>query len=497
MNGPLRSALTLVSGLLLLLLQGCGEHPLKPENASARSPASVEDRATQVTTSPPAAGPELSPSPPRAATSDLWASLRGQFSLGQCQCAEVAREVQWLRANPGIFKRLGENGAPFLQFVASEITTKQLPGELVFLPMLESGYDPAVRSPHGAAGLWQFMGDTGQKFGLALTPWYDGRLDVTQSTVAALGYLQTLADRFDGDWLLALAAYNVGWGALDRTIKQHTRGATRPNVWSLPLRRETRQLVARVLAMAEIIRDPARYGITLPPVDNQPYFSRLTLQKPTDLRQFANRLGVPTKEFTRLNAGWRRAHTGPNHPAKILIPVANATAALALADTLLPSPIPALAATAVSAATTTKKHAVAEQVHRVGAGDSLWTVARHYDLHVAQLARANGMKPTTPLKVGQIIKLGPAPAQSVASPIASRALVAEHPARKTTATPRTAAKTVVAARQTTHYQVRAGDSLWTISRQFKVSVDELLTWNSLKSAQELQPGQKIVIHRAT
>ena len=497
MNGLLRPALTLMSGLLLLLLQGCGEHLLKPENASARPPASVEDHATPATTSPPAAVPALSPSPPRAATSDLWASLRGQFSLGQCQCAEVAREVQWLRANPGIFKRLGENGAPFLQFVASEITTKQLPGELALLPMLESGYDPSIRSPYGAAGLWQFMGDTGRKFGLTQTPWYDGRLDVTQSTGAALGYLQTLADRFDGDWLLALAAYNVGWGALDRTIKQHTRGATKPNLWSLPLRRGTRQLVARVLAMAEIIRDPARYGITLPPVDNQPYFTRLTLQKPTDLRQFADRLGVPKKEFTRLNAGWRRAHTGPNHPAKILIPVANATAALALADTLSPSPIPALAAAAVSAPTTSGKHAGAEQVHRVRAGESLWTVARHYDLHVAQLARANGLKPTTPLKIGQIIKLGPAPARPAASPIAARTLVAKHPASTTAATPRTATKTVVAARQTTHYQVRAGDSLWTISRQFKVSVDELLTWNSLKSTKELQPGQKIVIYRAT
>ena len=497
MNGLLRPALTLVSGLLLLLLQGCGEHRLKPENASTRPPASVEDRTPQAATSPPVAAPALSPTPPRVATSDLWASLRGQFSLGPCQCAEVAREVQWLRANPRIFERLGSNGAPFLQFVASEIATQQLPGELALLPMLESGYDPAVKSPYGAAGLWQFMGATGQKFGLTQTPWYDGRLDVTQSTAAALRYLQTLAERFDGDWPLALAAYNVGWGALDRTIKQHARGATRPNLWSLPLRRETRQLVARVLAMAEIIRDPARYGITLPPVDNQPYFTQLTLQKPTDLRQFADRLGVPTKEFTRLNAGWRRAHTGPNYPAKILIPVAKATAALALAETLLPSPIPALAAAAVRAPTTTKKHAVAEQVHRVRAGDSLWTLARHYDRHVAQLARANGLKPTTPLKIGQIIKLGPAPTQPAASPIAVKGLVAAHPVSKTAATPRTVTKTVVAARKTTHYQVRAGDSLWTISRQFKVSVDELLTWNGLKSTKELQPGQKIVIHRAT
>ncbi|MSQ66582.1 MAG: LysM peptidoglycan-binding domain-containing protein [Gammaproteobacteria bacterium] len=480
MNGFLRPALTLASGLIILLLVGCGTDRLKPASLRPQLPSPVEDRVAPTSTAPSTA--------PKPASTDLWASLQGQFSLGQAQRPEVVREVQWLRANPRWLERLGTTGAPFLQFVASEIAAQKLPGELALLPMLESGYNPTVRSRYGAAGLWQFMAGTGKTFGLTQTPWHDGRLDVTQSTAAAIDYLQTLATRFDGDWLLAIAGYNVGSGALERMLASSARGGARPSVWALPLRRETRQLLARVLAMAEVIRAPARYGIRLPPVDNRPYFARLAVKQPTDLRQFATRIGVPEPEFIRLNAGWRRAHTGPEQPATILIPVAQAAAALALAETLPPSPIPALAR---AVPPKTAHQAVAEQVHRVRAGESLWTIARHYDLHVEQLARANGLQPKTPLKVGQTMKIsGGRPPALAAHTSAHRVAAAQPTAPK-------AAKTARDSHRITHYRVRAGDTLWTISRQFKVSVDQLLAWNALRRSHALQPGQDLVVHRST
>jgi membrane-bound lytic murein transglycosylase D len=453
-----------------LMLSACSEGLLKGSEQARKVTAPVESRPVQRPEGN-APRPVAKPHNPAAAsvadTDDVWVSLRTQFSLTASERPEVARELKWLRENPKYLARVANNAQPFIFHVTSELEKRDLPGELALLPVIESGYDPSVKSPYGAAGLWQFMSGTSNKLGLELNAWYDGRLDVVQSTDAALQYLQTLQQRFGGDWLLAVAAYNAGWGTIERAVAKQRRNNRKVDVWSLDISAETRSMVARLLALSEVVRNPGRYGVTLPEQASAAHFAAVELKRPTDLRQFAQQLNLPANDFRLLNAGWRRGHTGPAPNPRVLVPLSSLEAAQQLAATLPASPIPKLAPDAKP-----RPIVVATgPAYAVKRGDSLWTIARKHQLNVDKLAALNGLKANSKLKPGQRIVLteGPAPKSKVGK---AQRQVAAAPKR---------------------YKVRQGDSLWTISRQFKVSVDQLLTWNRLKRKQELQPGQEIVV----
>ena len=413
-------------------------------------------------------------------SNDLWSELPSLFMFDASSRAEVAKEIEWLANNPKYVERVSLNAAPFLHFVVQEIRARKLPGELALLPILESGYDATARSPYGAAGLWQFMGGTGDTMGLAVTPWFDGRVDVEKSTRAALDYLATLQQQLGGDWLLALSAYNLGWGTVERSLASQRRKGKSLDFWSLDGLRPSRPLVARLLALAAVLRDRERYGIRFLPIPNRPFFARVELSKPTDLAALAGQLEVDSDLFRRLNPGWRRGHTGPTREATVLVPMEHLDASRRIVATLPASPIPALPPPGrpkgkASSVASGKNPADARELHRVQDGDSLWTIAAAHDTSVENLLKANpGITRKTVLALGQSLRL---------------------PA----ATPRTAARATAArdAAKSRHYQVKAGDSLWTIARQFKVSVEDLLAWNGLKRDAQLKLGQDLVVSPAS
>lgn len=450
-----------------LTLAACSGALLTPQKPTPRQPAPVENHVADATPAQPEATrpPKAVPPEATAPQTDLWQHLPSQFSLDAAARPEVRRELDWLEANPKYVSRMAANAAPYLHYVAGELARRQLPGELALLPIIESGYNPSVRSPYGAAGLWQFMGGTSNKLGLGLTPWFDGRLDVVLSTDAALQYLAALQKRFDGDWLLAIAAYNAGWGTIERALVKQRRNNRPLDVWSLDVSRETRALVARLLALAIVVREPAHHGLTLPPLPNTSFFTTVSLSAPADLRQFARQLGIEADEFQQLNPGWRRGHTGPIVHADLLVPVDKATAARELASRLPPSPVPTLVAESP------RKPSPKGKTHTVKRGDSLWTIARRYGLNVRQLATANGLEASSTLRPGQRIALPASAAKAVAAASAQS---------RPRSTPQ-------------QYTVRNGDSLWTIARQFQVTVKDLKRWNRLKPNQHLQPGQRIVV----
>ena len=127
--------------------------------------------------------------------------------------------------------------------------------------MVESAYEPFAYSPSRAAGLWQFIPATGVRFGLKEDWWYDGRRDVVESTRAALDYLQALHDQFDGDWLLAIAAYNVGEAWVQRSIDYNRAHGLPSDFWHLNLPAETRAYVPKLLALKRLMAEPERYGM--------------------------------------------------------------------------------------------------------------------------------------------------------------------------------------------------------------------------------------------
>ena len=154
-----------------------------------------------------------------------------------------------------------------------------MPLELALLPVVESAFNPVAYSRARASGLWQFIPGTGRRYDLKQNWYYDGRRDVVAATTAALDYLQFLAEEFDGDWLLAVAAYNCGEANIARAVKKNRAAGKPTDFFSLKLPRETRAYVPKLLAMRRIVHDPAAHGLEFAPIANQPYFAQIDVAR--------------------------------------------------------------------------------------------------------------------------------------------------------------------------------------------------------------------------
>ena len=166
-------------------------------------------------------------------TPNVWDVLRQQFSLNhEVTQPEVQNQIRWLVAHPSYIQKLARQSEPYIYHIVTEIKKRKLPGELALIPMIESSYDPFAYSGAGAAGLWQLMPGTGTDLGLKQDWWYDGRRSIGPSTNAALTYLAYLHNFFNGDWVLAFAAYDSGEGTMARIIKNS--GQTGPKIRFCP-----------------------------------------------------------------------------------------------------------------------------------------------------------------------------------------------------------------------------------------------------------------------
>lgn len=172
----------------------------------------------------------------------------------------IEAERTYLLAHKTYLERRLAEVQPLIRQIAREVDRRNLPSILILLPFIESGYRLDVVSTAGAAGLWQLMPQTAQRYGVPFSQGFDGRHSLPLSTEAALTYLSWLHEQFEGDWLLALAAYNAGEGRIQQ--KQLESGER--SYWRLPLVEETRRYVPRLLALAELLQQPQRYGLVLP-----------------------------------------------------------------------------------------------------------------------------------------------------------------------------------------------------------------------------------------
>jgi membrane-bound lytic murein transglycosylase D len=302
---------------------------------------------------------------------NLWTGLRSGFALPAGRSGPVQAQLDRFARNPGNVERIMQRGTPYLYHILSEINQRGLPTELALLPAVESAFDPFAQSPRGAAGLWQFMPRTASGLGLKQDAWYDGRRDVIAATAAALDYLTQLQQRFDGDWLLALAAYNAGPTRVQRAIRYNRKHGKPVDFWHLQLPRETRDYVPRLLALRTLITTPAIYGLTLPAVVDSPYFSVLDSGGSLDLAVAARLAGVSVDEIRRLNPALTRQTVRRGDSDRLLIPATRA------------------------ATFRTQLAGLAEQQrvhwvrHHIRAGDTLSSIARRYRIGVARLREFN------------------------------------------------------------------------------------------------------------
>ncbi len=473
---------------------------------------------------------EAQPVLPEAET-DLWQRLRDDFRLHGYDHARVTPHLEWYARHGDYLERVTKRAEPFLHLIVEEVERRGMPGEIALLPIVESAFQPFAYSHGRAAGIWQFIPGTGRRYGLKQNWWYDGRRDVLAATNAALDYLQNLHDQFDGDWLLALAAYNSGEGTVQHAIERNRRKGLPTTFWYLDLPRETESYAPKLLAIAAIVAEPEKYGVSLAPIANEPQLAVIDVGGQIDLALAADMAGLSIEDLYSLNPGFNRWATDPDGPHRLLIPVdckdefeqrlaelpegqrlhweryriRSGDSLIAIAQHYRTTPAVLRRVNDLSGNTIVAgKHLLipvasksftqytlaAEQrrqslharsndgrkvTHVVGHGDTFWDIARQYKVSVRKLASWNGMAPRDVLHPGQKLVLW-------VTGNSGRGSRSAH------------ALPVAATVRSIHYTVRRGDSLSRIASRFRVSVDQLRRWNGLSKGHYLQPGQRLTLY---
>src|SRR6202023_3413566 len=187
---------------------------------------------------------------------DLFDRMRAGFKLDDVERVAVEQQLNWFALHPDYLERAFGRAELYMYHIVTELEARGMPLEIALLPVVESAFEPYAYSRARASGLWQFIPDTGSRFGLKQDWWYDGRRDIVESTRAALDYLQALHDEFNGDWLLAIAAYNCGEMAVERAVDLNRAAGQPLDFWSLKLPKETQAYVPKLLAMRRLVSDP-------------------------------------------------------------------------------------------------------------------------------------------------------------------------------------------------------------------------------------------------
>ena len=454
-----------------VLLAACAIAPTPRQTATEApaDPASSGDKIGEMASLPgtggtllasalPVTGIEIENLPP----ANLWVALRADFSLPrQPDKQRIQVQRNWYIKHPNYIDRVAERAERYAWHIHQTLVERNMPAEIALLPIVESAYDPFAYSHGRAAGLWQFIPGTGKRFKLKQDWWYDGRRDVVDSTRAALDYLQYLHKHFDNDWLLALAAYNSGEGTVAKAVRKNRKAGKPTDFWSLKLPRETRAYVPKLIALAQLVKHPENYGVELPVLPNQAHFKIVDIGGQIDLAVAADLAGIKLDTLYRLNPGFNQWATSPDGPHRILVP-ANSAATFRQAIAQLPP-----------------KQRVQWNRHKIKNGETLSHIARRYHTSTEVLQAANQLNSST-IRVGKHLMV---PVSSQSQEV-YKLSAAQRLNRKQNAS-RKGVKT--------RHVVSNGDTLWDLSREYKVGVRSLASWNGMAPGDTLRVGQKLVI----
>jgi len=465
-----------------------------------------------------------------AGVDDVVAKLRRGFRLQYADNHRTEAEKKWFARHPEYLERVFTRAQRYLPYIVAELERRNLPLELALLPIVESAYDPFAYSHGRAAGLWQMIPGTAKRFGVKQNWWYDGRRDVVDSTRAALDYLEYLYAFNGGDWLNAIASYNSGEGNVRRAVLANNKANKPTDFWNLRLPKETSMYVPKLLALVEIVADPASYNVTLPEVVDEPQFMVADIGSQLDLALAAELAGVDVDTVYQYNPGYNRWSTDPTGPHSLVMPidvaeqfiaaldevpkservrwqrhkVANGQAISQIAEKynttvatirsannlhsntiragdylMIPVATKPLSAYSKSAdarlATTQNRARAGSKVeHIVASGESFWTISQRYKVTTRELAAWNGMAPRDTLSVGKKLVVWTKAATEGPSLSPTQAL--NNTTRKL------------------NYTVRSGDSLYLIARKFRVGIDQIARWNNIDKNKLLKPGQRLTMY---
>ena len=249
---------------------------------------------------------------------DFWQRMRSGFALNHKETKEVK---YWEKrySNPKYFNIIMQNAAPYIYFVVTEMERRGIPSELALIPIVESTYNPNAVSPTGiSTGMWQFLNGSGKRFGMTINSDVDERKDILNSTRGAIAYLQYLYDLF-GSWELAIAAYNWGEGNINNALN----ASSSRNLYDLDVRDVTHQYVPKIIALANIIQNPRKFGITLTNLPNKPYFAAINPPSTISVSNFMSAAQITPALNKKLNPQYNSVNYVVNSSQHLLLPVAN------------------------------------------------------------------------------------------------------------------------------------------------------------------------------
>ena len=391
----------------------------------------------------------------------------------------------------------------FLYFVIQELEKNNLPLELAILPYIESNYDPFSISSSGAVGIWQFMPRTGRLYQLDRSWWNEDRHDPFRSTEAAVKYLKYLYQRFDKNIYLTLAAYNAGPSLLDRRINQNKRRGMDTDFWSLNVPVQTKNYVPKYIALRELIFNSENYGVKLPEIPYEPVVKKISIPGQVEVLTLSEYLDIKPELLYKLNAGYTKWASAPENESVFYIPsekyilfedednpfknsnqinwishiVQSGDSLWSLAskydtevkiikkinylnkdllsinDTLL-----------IPLSKSKSNNFIPYEMYIVSEGDTLWSIAREYNIEIRDLSRMNSIDENSYLQLGQQLSIGN---KNIHRNIESK-------------------------KRTILYSVKQGDNLFKISELFDVSIRSIEEINNFKNT-TLMPGQIIKV----
>jgi membrane-bound lytic murein transglycosylase D len=294
----------------------------------------------------------------------------------------------------GEFTRFLTRSGRYAPMISAKLDERGMPQDLIYLAMIESGFNPTAYSPAHASGLWQFISETGRRYGLDINLAIDERNDPVKSTDAALDYLTYLHGRF-GSWYLAAAGYNTGENRVGRIMRQVT-GSERGDEYSYyriwdRLPRETRDYVPLMVAAARIAKEPERYGFDTVEVAPPLEYDEIVVEPATQLAAVAQAAGVTVADIRQLNPHFKLNRTRNDRPSAVRLPPGTAGEFAANWPRVRQSAL-ARAAPAPTQARTASTNTARSRQYRVQRGDNLTVIARRHGVTVDQIRRANGLR---------------------------------------------------------------------------------------------------------
>ena len=391
----------------------------------------------------------------------------------------------------------------FIYFAIEELEKNNLPIELAILPYIESNYDPFSISPSGAVGIWQFMPRTGRLYELNKSWWNEDRHDPFKSTQAAVSYLKYLYQRFDEDIYLTIAAYNAGPSLVDRRINQNKRKGEKTDFWSLNLPSQTKNYVPKYIALRELILNSDKYGVKMPDIPYEDVVKKITIPGQVEILALSEFLEIKPELLYKLNAGYTKWASAPKDESIFYIPkekyylyasknnpfnktndinwISHIVKSgdnlwdlsikydtevniikeinylnndlLSIDDTLL-----------IPLGKSKSNNFIPYEMYIVSEGDSLWSIARKYNLDVKDLTKMNSLNENEYLQLGQQLSIGN---KNIHRNIESK-------------------------KRTILYSVKQGDNLYKISELFDVTIKSIEDINDFNES-TLMPGQIIKI----